>query len=145
MAEETLLLADTFEYQSVPFTVEVFEKELFINGETRVYTQVSHGGEPAGLERENGPEWNICDCIYVRVQPDYPCNTSDWPENVDKSAFYVLLLEEPVANEGWVFTRWDVERIRERDEVDLQKAAKQGISKLVKQYEEREEVKSLEI
>lgn len=131
-------LEDTLTYKTVPYLVEVEDRDMFIHGKSGEVRGVNMRGAPTGM-KSGGRAWKVCKCRVAKIRPDYPYSIKEeWPENVDQHFKVVDPFEVPTKGLIFYGTREADEEPREPKEM-----AEEVIDKLKTAYENREEVETL--
>lgn len=145
MRNRKTLLKDTFEFKTVPFLVEVEEREMFYHKDTGEIRTPNIKGHPRGMGRTPAG-WRVCKARVARVRPDYPYRIEkEWPENVSKHFKDYELLEVPKKRSSFLgqLLHGDTREDRE-PERDAKEIAEGAIGKLKTAYEERDKVETLD-
>lgn len=142
MGNTKLLLEDTFTFETVPFKVEVKQKDIFVNVRNKETTEVVNGS-PSGFN-STPRHWVQCEVVVATLRPDYSYTVEkEWPENVDKHFGKIVPLEQPVKNGWWRLCTYSTMRIRESEDVDPTVVAENLIQEMKQAYENRDKVKTL--
>jgi hypothetical protein len=142
MNDITLLLEDTITFKTVPFLVQVEEREMFYNKDKDEVRGMNIGGNPCGMGR-TPRGWRVVKARVANIRPDYPYRIDKrWPENVSKHFRESELLEKPIQDTVFFIfpqTKW-VEREPERSAKEL---AEDVVETMKSAYHNRQTVETL--
>lgn len=142
MGDTTKLLEDTFTFETVPFKVEVKQKDLFVNARTGETSEIVNG-RPDGFDR-TPRNWVQCEVVVATLRPDYRYTVEkEWPENVDKHFGKIVPLENPVKNGWWRLCTYSTMRVRDIEDVNPTAVAEKLIQEMKQAYENRTKVETL--
>lgn len=136
--ERDYQLKDKVEYKDIPFLVEVYDTDMYINAKTGGIRGINMHGAPTGMKR-GGREWVVCECLIANIRPDYPYPKSDKYDGVDKHVRVVEPYEIP--KRGIIFYGKE-ERKVDMEPMDLAEKAADKLKRRFKNYEPPAEVPS---
>lgn len=82
------------EYKDMPFLVQVYDREMYINWKTGEIRGINMYNAPSGM-KEAGKRWVICECMVANIRPNNPYSANDHYEDIDKHARAVEPYEVP--------------------------------------------------
>ena len=124
-------IQDEVEYTDIPFIVEVYDTEMYINGKSGDVRGVNIHGAPKGMKR-GGRNWIVCECLVAKIRPDYPYPANKEYSGVDKHVKIVEPYEIP--NKGILFYSKEDRKVS----LEPMELAEKAADKLKKRFEEYE-------
>lgn len=129
---------DEVEYKDIPFVVEVYDVDMYINAKTGEIRGVNMYGAPTGMKR-GSRKWVVCECLVANIRPDYPYSKNEEYDGVDKHVRVVEPYEVPTR--GIIFYGKE-NRTVDVEPMDLAEKAADRLKKRFEDYEPPAKVRS---
>lgn len=124
-------IQDEVEYENIPFLIEVYDTDMYINAKSGEVRGINMYGAPTGMKK-GGWSWVVCNCLVANIRPDYPYSKNEEYSEVDKHVRVVEPYEKPT--KGIVFYGKEEQRV----DVEPVEIAEKAAEKLKKRFEDYE-------